>query len=294
MLRTFLILSINLLLFSCGTTSDSKAEVYILAGQSNMQGIGKLDKIPKSYQAKMNNVKFWTGKKFATLDPNFAKISTRMGEFGPEIGFAKVLSKVRPNKTIYIIKYHASGMPLHHGWNGNRWIGEIPKPLRVNFYGGTGPNDPNRGSLYKKLSKKCQDALAALKASGVSYKVAGIVWMQGEQDSKNAVSADEYAKSLKTLKTRLQEDTASGDIPFVFGQVLPHEPALMRFGARRFIRRSMANAQWNSGHKDAIPNVWMVPTDGMPLKKDTVHYDAHGQLILGVTFGLKMIEAQGK
>jgi len=38
----------------------------------------------------------------------------------------------------------------------------------------------------------------------------------------------------------------------------------------------------------------MVPTEGMPLKKDTVHYNTEGQLMLGTAFAGTMVRAQNK
>ena len=61
--------------------------------------------------------------------------------------------------------------------------------------------------------------------------------MQGEADAKHEVSAGRYDRSLALFKQRLEDDfTGGNNVPFVFGQVLPHDPPLKRFVARDLIR----------------------------------------------------------
>ena len=136
--------------------------------------------------------------------------------------------------------------------------------------------------------KAARAALEDLRRRDVKFTVRGFLWMQGEADAKHAGSATEYAASLKRLKRRLEEDLGVPALPFVFGQVLPHEPAMDRFTHRREIRESQRNADEASGHADAIPGVKMVSTDGFPLKPDTVHYTAPGLARLGRAFAEAM------
>ncbi len=158
------------------------------------------------------------------------KVSTRVGEFGPEIGFAFGIAS--SNQPVYLIKYHASGMPLHHGWNGDKWLGGSPAPGRRNFYPGESSTDPNIGSLYANMLKQFQEGVAYLQKKGVTPNIKGVLWMQGEQDSKQEESATSYASSLRRLRKRIAEDMKTKlDLPLVFGQVLPHDPPLERFNS---------------------------------------------------------------
>jgi hypothetical protein len=135
-------------------------------------------------------------------------------------------------------------------------------------------------------------ALAALNAKKAPYKVRGIVWMQGEADAKHETAALEYAQMLRLLKTRLEQDLRTPDLPLVYGQVLPHSPPEARFVARDVVRARMQAADHRSGAPEAIPGAWMVSTDGFPLLKDHVHYDTKGQWDLGQAFARTMLEAQ--
>lgn len=117
--------------------------------------------------------------------------------------------------------------------------------------------------------------------------------MQGEQDSKHELSATTYAASLRHLRQRLADDLKlQGPLPLVFGQVLPHEPALPRFTHRKEIRQQMAAADERSGKAEAIPLARMVSTDGFELLPDTVHYNAAAQLRLGYAFAEAMKDFQ--
>lgn len=260
--------------------SSQAVDVYLLGGQSNMQGLGKVAEIPSEIPKEIPNTFFWAGGKFEPLVLGKTKISSRLTEFGPEVGFAlNIASAQRP---VYLIKYYASGMPLHHGWNGGNWVGGEPAAGRRNFYPGEQADDTNTGTLYIEMRDQFKAGMKDLSEQGFEPTIRGFVWMQGEQDSKQEVSATNYASSLKRLRLRLIEDMKTApDLPFVFGQVLPHEPPLERFTYRKEIREQMAACDPSSNKPEAMMNTKMVSTDGYSLLPDTVHYDTAGQLRLG-------------
>ncbi len=265
------------------TTVGRTVDVYLLGGQSNMQGIAKIKNLSDTYAKTIPHSFFWNGTAFEPFVLGQTKTSTRVGEFGPELGFA--LAMATAERPVYLIKYHASGQPLHHGWNGNRWVGGKPDLGRRNFYPGETPGDTHRGTLYTKMLKQFQAGICSLETQGHTPIVRGFLWMQGEQDSKNEVSATTYASSLKRLHRRLADDLdLKKPLPMVFGQVIPHEPPLARFTHRDEIRDQMAAADADSGRVEAIAWVKMVSTDGFGLRSDTVHYNAAGQLRLGKEF----------
>lgn len=267
--------------------SSKAVDVYLLGGQSNMQGVGKIKDLPAEIPKEIPFTFFWSKNQFAPLVLGITKTSARGTEFGPEIGFA--LRMAAPERPVYLAKYYASGMPLHHGWDGNRWAGEEPAPGRRNFYPGEHSDDPNTGTLYIEMRSAFRQAINKLAESGMTPNVRGFVWMQGEQDSKRDTSATAYAVSLSRLRKRLAEDLAlPRELPIVFGQVLPHEPPLDRFTHRDEIRAKMADCDRKSGKPESMTNGVMVSTDGFSLESDTVHYDAKGQLKLGYAFAEAM------
>lgn len=274
--------------------STPTVTVYLLGGQSNMQGLGKVAELPEPMSREIPHAFFWNGQTFEPLVLGQTKVSARANEFGPEVGFAlEMASETNP---VYLVKYHASGMPLHHGWNGNVWEGGEPVPGRRNFYPGETPNDENCGTLYAAMRDQFQAALEHLSQSEQTPVVRGFVWMQGEQDSKDALSATSYAASLNRLRRRLAEDLhCEPTLPLAFGQVLPYTPPLERFKFRDEIRAQMAACDCNSGSPEAMPATIMVSTDDISLLPDTVHYDTQGQLRLGEAFAkaIKQIHSAG-
>lgn len=279
------------------TNAAADVDVYLLSGQSNMVGSAQANQLADLWQQPIEGAYLYRGMAYETL---VAGKDGKSGRFGPEVGFGNYMRNNQPGRPeIYLIKFALSGQPLDAGWTkanakGGGWVGPEPGPNRTTFYPGESADDPNVGLHYKRLMAHTQAAIAALKAQGKNPVLRGVLWMQGEADAKHEVSAGRYDESLKRLKHRIEEDLGVAPVPFVFGQVLPHEPALERFTSRELLRKRMAQADWRSGDKRAVDGVWMVSTDGMDLLKDTVHYSTKGQLALGQAMGLEMLKAHRK
>lgn len=271
--------------------APNTVDVYLLGGQSNMQGVGKIADLPADVPKEIPHTYFWTGQKIEPLVLGNTKISTRVTDFGPEVGFA--LDTATADRPVYLIKYHASGMPLHDGFDGGKWVGGDPAPGRRTFYPGKKVDDANTGTLYAAMVKQFRAGVKHLNEQGHTPTVRGFVWMQGEADAKQKESATTYAVSLNRLRKRLAEDMkAEPSLPFVFGQVLPHEPPAARFTHRKEVREQMAACDSASKKPEAMKNATMVSTDGFSLLPDTVHYDAAGQLKLGKAFAAAMKKLQ--
>ena len=213
-----------MLLFTSSAFAE-EVDVFILSGQSNMEGLGIFSQLKNKDIPK--NVFFYDIKSsdFKVLNPSKMKCGYKPGKFGPEWGFAQKYSKLNPGRKVYLIKWARSGQPLHHGWNSNKkWMGPKPGPKRTNFYPGEKAGDKNTGILYKGLKAHCLKALKKLQTQKIDYKIKGILWMQGEADAKHKTSATEYAASLKRLKNRLQ---GGG------GERERHSPRPQRAGRRR-------------------------------------------------------------
>lgn len=280
-----------------GAEAPRPVDVYLLAGQSNMQGAGRISELPRSWRSNDPGVSICNRNRgWSQLDVGENR---RDGGFGPEIGFARTLRANDPDTQVYIIKFALSGQPLDAGWDGgsadgSSWVGPEPAPNRGTFYPGTSADDPNVGRFYTDMLTHTQTAMQALRDRGLEPHLRGIAWLQGEQDAKNEVSAGRYDQTLALLKSRLESDLGSGPVPFVFGQVLPHSPPMARFTHRDLLRQRMAEVDWRSGSERATPGIWMVPTEGMPLREDTVHYNSYGQMLMGQAFGIAMLQGRAQ
>ena len=271
----------------CAPAIAGEVDVYLLGGQSNMEGQGDIADLTEEQKQFSNEIYFWNGKEFEALIVGKTMTSNRPERFGLELSFAQKMSK--GGGPVYLVKYSASGMPLHHGWDRNTWIGGDPAPGRVNFHPGTAAEDPAQGKLYRDMIQRFRAALADLEKQGHTPRVRAFLWMQGEQDSKHEVSATTYAKSLALLFQRVKTDVGAPGMKLVYGQVLPYEEALPRFTHRNEIRAQMAAADAHSGKPESIADAFMVSTEDCSLKKDTVHHDSAGYWRLGQKFAEAML-----
>lgn len=276
------------LLLAALSGAKEAAHVLLLGGQSNMQGIAKL--APEDRVA-LPGALFWDGKAFAPLDLATTRVSSRPGDFGPELGLVRRLRERGMARDLHLVKFYRSGQPLDAGFDGDRWLGPDGGPGRATFWPGTGAGDPNAGLHYQAWLGQCRVALAALRAAGKEPKVIGIVWVQGEADAKHAVAAGRYPASLRLLRSRLSADLGVSEPPFAYAQVLPAAAGLPRFPARDLLRRRMAELDALSGHADATPGFRMAGTDGFGCLPDKVHFDRAGQLSLGAALADALLGA---
>jgi autotransporter-associated beta strand protein len=160
-------------------------DVYVCAGQSNMAGAGKKAELPAELQAAQTNVFVFNGTSWDVMEPTTTGV-------GPEISFAYEMQKVL-NKPIGIVLHAVGGTSLATNWNP-----EIS------------------ANLYAILKDK-------VTAAGQSRKISvkGMIWMQGENDSRYETMASAYSHNLTNLMLAARADYDSPVMPFVAGRVDP-------------------------------------------------------------------------
>jgi hypothetical protein len=159
--------------------------VFLLMGQSNMSGYGKL--LPEDTQAVPFVLKLptkgaleWT----AAAHP----LHNRLGSdrFGLGLPFAKGYLDTHPNSVVGLI------------------------PLA---WGGAAIDRLDKGSpTYADAIRKATYA----KTQGV---IKGVLWHQGESDTVHATKADGYEKKLHQLIHDLREDLGDETLPFIVGNL---------------------------------------------------------------------------
>ncbi|MCH7229105.1 sulfatase-like hydrolase/transferase, partial [Haloferula sp. A504] len=276
-------------------TSLGEIHVYLLGGQSNMQGIARSSKLPPELlsipeirlYAAGTAVSSNIANQWVTLRPP----GSNGNEFGPEIGIGERLRDLRPGTPIALIKYADGGTSLELGW----------KP------GANAADTANWGPQFTGFVNTVSNGLAALEAEGWQPVIHGMCWQQGEQDAKDGLnvaesstSADDYGANLAHFVSRIREQFAPYAAPegirFVPGQVLPYAPdggdVQARFPGRDLVRQAILDADEGSGATHSIPNTQSVPTNsvGYPTHAqevdghrdtDEVHLNATAQLKLG-------------
>ena len=111
------------LLTTSTVAAAGEIDVYLLGGQSNMAGNGLKRDLPSNFPRKIPHTFFMVGKSFVPLTLDL-QTSNRPEKFGPEMGFG--LEMATEECPVYLVKYGASGQPLHHGWSGSNWVGGQP------------------------------------------------------------------------------------------------------------------------------------------------------------------------
>lgn len=283
------------------TLSKGPITVYLLSGQSNMQGTARSSKLAAELlnmpeimlYAAGSGVSGSIANQWVGLQPSNA------GTFGPEIGFGERMIDLCPGQPIALIKYSASG-----------------KSLEINFKPGADASDTgNWGGSFTGMVNTFNNGIAALEADGWEPVIHGMCWQQGEQDAKDGLnapesstSADDYGNNLGHFIDRVREQFAAHASPsgirFVLGQVLPYAPAggdvATRFPGRDLVRQVELDLDENSGAALTKTNTATVPTNSTDHPthandrdgyKDTdeVHLNHVAQFALGKSMAYKML-----
>ena len=172
---------------------DAALPVFILAGQSNMDGAGTVEELPaelKGPQASALFVRFWDTT-FKPLDP------VKLGKsFGPEVTFGAEMAKAL-NRPVGMIKLAEGGTSLEEHWN---------------------PASQDKRGFYRRLTGYVADIQTKQK----NVKVMGMIWMQGEADAKyHSKTVGQYRDKLDALIDGCRKEFGAPDMPFVCGRVNP-------------------------------------------------------------------------
>ncbi len=244
----------------------ANVRVFILAGQSNMNGCDDVRNVDPTWQNELPEVMVYWGNDvtpgFMPLAPGTsgASCSNPAPEFyfGPELAFGRELAAHYPDEQCLLIKFAVGGTNLFAQWT-------TP----------TNPNGefPEGGPLWIQLKQHIDDARAALDAMGYQHQIDGFLWMQGESDADKNFRANAYNSKLTDFIASMRSHTGHPDLPFILGRIRdagqPHAATV------RAAQVAVA---------DADPNACWFDTDDLPFLPDGIHYDEPSMLVLGQRF----------
>ena len=237
-------------------------KLFILGGQSNMDGTGKSEELPADYSVHPENTVTWDNKKKTWVPlgaDSFAE--RRKFKFGPEIAFSHKLAKKYPNHTIAVVKTSGGGTKLWKHW--------LPgKPMYVRFL------------------KNMENAIEDLKEQGISYEVSGMLWMQGESDAEFLEWANAYEDNLKILYKDVRLQTGKKDLPIVMGRI---SIGLLRKTPWNFDFTEVVQAAQDRVAK-ADKNVRIINTDKLETLEDNTHFNSESNIWLGEKMGKSMLK----
>ena len=210
--------------------SPRPIQVFLLSGQSNMQGQGVVEmNDPKNYNGgkgnlvwsmthsaskrQMRHLRDGSGKWVVREDVDIRykfRGKVRQGKLtvgytgyggsshiGPELQFGHVVGNAVDDPVLLI----------KTAWGG--------KSLRVDFRPPSSLGDT--GPYYTRMIREVREALAEL--NGRPYELAGFVWMQGWNDMVSKPAIAEYADNLVNLAKDLRAEFKSPNLPIVIGEL---------------------------------------------------------------------------
>lgn len=205
-----------------------RLKVFILAGQSNMEGQGFIAAEPKRNDGK-GSLEYLvktpaTAERFKHLVDEAGKWRVRedvwiwyLGRhgpltvgygakpdrIGPELGFGHVVGEALDNQVLLI----------KCAWGGK----SLAKDFRPPSSGG------EVGPYYTQVVQLTKDVLARLNElfpayDGRGYELAGFGWHQGWNDRINQAFNDEYEKNLANFIRDIRRDLGTPKLPFVIAE----------------------------------------------------------------------------
>ena len=239
------------LLFTARVSAETKLpakkdfHVYLLVGQSNMAGRGRMadgDKRPIPGVLKFGQDGRWV----PAVDPLHFDKPTVVG-VGVGRSFARVVVGARPGVTIGLVPCAVGGSPIA-AWE---------------------PGGYHPGTKTHPWDDCLERARAALKHGTLK----GILWHQGESDAAPELAAV-YEKKLHGLVARFRRELKAPRVPFVAGQ-------MGRWPERPW---SAAKRKVDAAHRrlpKAVSHTAFVSAERLKHKGDKVHFDAASYHELG-------------
>jgi len=219
---------------------SKKVKVFILAGQSNMQGKGSaehLDKLVQSEPEKFGHLKkdgkwaerddVWIyfgdlrGKEFARKGHLTVGYGFPPGRVGPELGIGKALGDAI-EEPVLLLKACCGGQSLAVDFRSLS-AGKWDKPVEQ-LHDGVMWKPGTTGWAYKQIFTEkhhCLDNLGQTfpDLAGREYEIAGLIWVHGWNDLINADRRKEYTSNLAHFIRDLRKDLKTPELPVIIGVV---------------------------------------------------------------------------
>ena len=236
-------------------------DVYLLAGQSNMEGLGQVSALPPSLRVAQDDTWiYWSGvPEWRGLQPSSGYSSGWGDVFGPEVTFGRTMADANPDAQVALIKHSVGGTDLAAFW----------------YPGESSADFSSMGEGYQVFLETVLEGLAELDAAGQAYRVAGMIWMQGESDACYDAYAASYEANMTHFIERVREDVGQPEMPFVMGLI----DCMGLCPYRSTVRAAQVAVAESSDtvHIIETEDLGMYPTDGW-------HYQGLGMRVMGVRF----------
>jgi len=233
--------------------SKKTFRLYLLMGQSNMAGRGKLEAEAKTPHPRV--LMFTTnGTCLPAVEPITHDKPTMLG-VGPGLAFGKAMAESNSKVTVGLVPCAFGGTPL------SRW---------------------EKGDLFS-------NAVFCAKLAIKSGTLKGILWHQGESDSKPGL-AETYGDRLAKMIQDLRTDFQSPNLPFVVEQLgdFLYTRQTNSVPEAKLVNETLAKIP------DRVPHTACARSTGLTHKRDHVHFDTPSEWELGRRYATEMSCLTGK
>ena len=225
------------LVLATASTAQAKLRIFILAGQSNMEGHGVIKGGPgqkgtletlvknpasaKRYKHLVDKDGNWIVRDDVWLSYYGTKCPLTIGKsaarnaIGPEIGFGWSVGGYLDDQVL-LIKFGPGGCSLAGPWRPPS-SGDAGQRKR----------GPGVGDQYDMMIASVKKTLKNLKADfpgydlppggGKGYEIAGFGWHQGWNDGCSSNDVAEYEKNMANFIRDVRKDLGVAKLPFVIG-----------------------------------------------------------------------------
>ena len=245
-MKSFLTVLALFLLSATARAADppKPIKVFILAGQSNMEGKAKLPLA--EYQAGQPATRalyapFRRDGKWAEREDVWIKFLDRKGKLtagygspgciGPELGFGQVVGD-HYKEPVLLIKTAWGGRSLYRdfrppsaGLPPDAVLDKMLADLKKRKKDATRADvEKPFGASYRAMLAEVNATLGDLKKlfpeyAGQGYELAGLVWFQGWNDMIDRDATAEYAKNMAHFIRDVRKDLKAPRLPVVIGQM---------------------------------------------------------------------------
>jgi hypothetical protein len=231
--------------------------VYLMAGQSNMVGLGRNGLLPREYASSVDRATIYyndsihpnpNAEQWLPLSPGFGCLADL---FGPELSFGIRMRELYPRRRLAIIKVAEGGTGLFERWKAET------------------------GELYNLLLGETRAQLRVLAGQGIP-QIAGLLWMQGESDTGSLATAKAYEQNLRDFVSALRRDLGSPLMPVVAG-LISTEWEWVYADIVRDATTSIAEQVGRMSVVETSDLTMLSPPDAM-------HYDTDGSFRLGLRY----------
>jgi len=269
--------------------SPQKYSLYILAGQSNMDGLGFVSELPDGLKGPQEEVFIFNPARkddgeplderamWEQLHPGHGygyrtdgRISYPSDRFGPELTFARRIKELRPKQNIALFKYAKSGASIqpHNyddwgcwdpGYDGiNQW-----DHFEHHYRQAVG-NDNSDGDGKREV-----------------LEPTAILWLQGESDAAYTREiAEAYEANLERVINRMRKLVGEPDLPAIICQIA--DSGMLEEGPALPMADIVQKAQRNFVKKDDHSRLIKIPSNHK--RPDPWHFDSLTYLELGRRF----------